>query len=70
MLKNDAVRDQWINEQVAEDFTQAMIDANQKVTVLPFDADHAFANPSGEHYLEKAAQEANERARTFLKDNL
>ena len=38
-------------------------DFNYKI----FDADHAFANPSGDRYLESAAQEANVMALKFLK---
>ena len=63
-------QDQWINKEVATTFQENMVDANKNAEVLAFDADHAFANPSGDHYKEEAAQEANKKAYEFLKERL
>lgn len=63
-------QDQWINKDIATAFQENMQDANKNLEVLSFDADHAFANPSGDHYEEDAAQAANEKAIDFLKERL
>ncbi|MEQ8624656.1 MAG: dienelactone hydrolase family protein [Vicingaceae bacterium] len=63
-------QDEWINENVAKAFQANMKQVNKVVEILAFDADHAFANPSGGHYKEKAAKEANEKAYEFLMEKL
>ena len=63
-------KDEWINEQVATEFKNNMKEANKKVTILPFDADHAFANPTSESYVDSAAQEANKKAFEYLSARL
>jgi len=65
-----AEQDKWINQEVADKFKSNMDQAGKEITVMAFDADHAFANPSSEKYIEKAAQEANATAIEYLKANL
>lgn len=63
-------QDQWINEGVVNKFKTNMASADKELEVLTFDADHAFANPSSEKYIETAAQEANAAALGYLKERL
>jgi len=63
-------QDEWINEEVANNFEENMKAANKEVKIMAFDADHAFANPTGEHYLEDAAMEANQAALEFIKKRM
>ena len=63
-------QDQWINEEVVNKFKTNMASADKELEVLTFDADHAFANPSSEKYIETAAQEANAAALGYLKERL
>ena len=60
-------QDRWINEDVKEEFEIKMERAGKNLSVLEYDADHAFANPSGSRYNEEAAQDANAKALEYLK---
>jgi carboxymethylenebutenolidase len=62
-----ATRDKWINEEVVNKFQQNMDAAGKKLSIMKFEADHAFANPSNPNYDKAAAAEANKQARNFLK---
>ncbi|WP_437852705.1 dienelactone hydrolase family protein [Sorangium sp. So ce363] len=59
-------QDKGIPPEVVNDFDKALHDAGIEHEVLRYDADHAFANPSGERYNTKAAADAWEKARRFL----
>ncbi len=65
-----AEKDKWITPEVVDKFSNVMKALNKPVEVKQFDADHAFANPSGERYKESAAQEANAMALSFLQAHL
>ena len=65
-----AEQDQWINKEVADKFKTNMKAAGKNLMVKSFDADHAFANPTQEHYLEAAAAEANALSLEFLQERL
>jgi carboxymethylenebutenolidase len=65
-----ATKDAWINKDVVGKFEQNMRIANKKVSVNWFEADHAFANPSGKHYQEKEANAAREIVTLYLKSKL
>ena len=65
-----AENDKWINKEVADKFKSNMEAAKGSLEVLAFDADHAFANPSSERYVEEAAQEANAAAIEYLRKRL
>jgi carboxymethylenebutenolidase len=65
-----AEKDKWINEEVIDNFAALAKATGKDVKVKGFDADHAFANPSGDRYNEEAAQEANKLALNFLKKRM
>lgn len=65
-----AEKDKWITPEVVDKFANVMKAINKPIEVKQFDADHAFANPSGDRYKESAAQEANALALTFLQEHL
>jgi carboxymethylenebutenolidase len=62
-----ASKDKWINDKVVADFETNMASANKKVTVHRYDADHAFANPTGARYNEAAAKAARDVVIEYLK---
>lgn len=65
-----AKKDTWISPEKVEKFDALAKATGKKFTYKIFDADHAFANPSGDRYKETAAQEANAMALDFLKKKL
>ncbi len=65
-----AKRDGWITPEKVAAFDLALKDAGIKHEFRSYDADHAFANPSGGRYNPAAAQDANEATRRFLKSVL
>ncbi len=65
-----AKKDQWINDQVVENFAKAMTKANHSLEVLHYDAYHAFANPSNPHYDKKDGDDAMEHTMAFFKAHL
>lgn len=62
-----AKKDAWISPKKVENFDALTKAPGKDFNYKIFDADHAFANPSGDRYLESAAQEANVMALKFLK---
>ena len=65
-----AKRDGFITPQRVAGFDTALKDAGVKHEFRTYDADHAFANPSGGSYNPPAAQDANDATRRFLKSVL
>ena len=65
-----AKRDGWITPEKVAAFDLALQDAGIKHEFRSYDADHAFANPTGGRYNPAAAQDANEATRRFLKSVL
>lgn len=65
-----ANRDEWITPAKVDAFEKAMKTAGKTLVVRRYDADHAFANPSGQRYDEAAAKDAWEVTRSFLADAL
>jgi carboxymethylenebutenolidase len=63
-------RDTSIPPDVVKAFAAGLKKAGVRHDILRYDADHAFANPSGAHYDEQSAAAAWERARMFLRKNL
>jgi carboxymethylenebutenolidase len=64
-------RDKRINKEVVDKFETNMKTAEKKLTVLPYEADHAFANPSNATaYNETASVEAYKNTLYFLKARL
>jgi carboxymethylenebutenolidase len=70
VLGHFASRDEFINEAMVRSFEAAMAQAGKPVTVYWYEADHAFANPSGGRYDEADAALAWSRTLAFLRENL
>lgn len=65
-----ATQDKWINKGVVDGFKSAMSTAKKPLTVLPFNEDHAFANPSNPKYSKKDATTAMNATLAFFKKYL
>ncbi len=63
-------QDKWINKDVTEKFEKNMIAAGKKLTVKPYDADHAFANPSNPKHSKEFTADAYKNTLVFLKARL
>jgi carboxymethylenebutenolidase len=59
-------QDKGIPPEQVNEFDKALHDAGIEHEILRYDADHAFANPSGKRYDTKAAADAWEHVRRFL----
>ncbi|MBI1205681.1 MAG: dienelactone hydrolase family protein [Azospirillum sp.] len=70
VLGHFADRDKWITPAMVEQFRQALERANQPFEIFSYDADHAFANPTGRNYDSEDAQVAWERTLAFLSRTL
>jgi carboxymethylenebutenolidase len=70
VLGHFATRDTFINRPMVEGFERAMAQAGKSVTVYWYDADHAFANPTGARYDAADTKLAWERTLGFLRTNL
>jgi carboxymethylenebutenolidase len=65
-----AKKDGWITPAKVEAFDRALTEAGVKHSFHSFEADHAFANPTGGRYNPPAAEEANALTRKFLAEAL
>lgn len=65
-----ATQDQWINQAMVDGFTQATAAAGKSAEIHWYEADHAFANPTGGRYDGADANLAWERTLAFLGANL
>jgi carboxymethylenebutenolidase len=63
-------RDPSITPEIVNQFEKALDQAGVPHEIYRFDASHAFANPSGANYNERAAAEAWEKTRAFLAKHL
>jgi len=63
-------KDKAIPPEKVNAFEAALKEAGVKATIYRYDADHAFANPSGQRYDEKSAADAWSKVRPFLADKL
>ncbi|MGD9538345.1 MAG: dienelactone hydrolase family protein [Alphaproteobacteria bacterium] len=70
VLGHFALKDQWINQEMVNGFTAAMAKAGKGVEARWYDADHAFANPTGGSYDEADTKAAWERTLAFLKGTI
>ena len=70
VLGHFATRDQWINRPMVEGFARVMAQAGQPLTVYWYEADHAFANPTGGRYDAEDAALASDRTLAFLRQHL
>ena len=65
-----ATRDKWITPQVGQDFVKNMAAAGKKVTVVEYDAEHAFANPSNPNHDATLSADAYGRSLKYMKKRL
>lgn len=66
-----ATKDKWINKEMVSGFEAAMKEAGQPAPeVYWYEADHAFANPSGGRYDKEDAQVSWKRTSDFLSKHL
>ena len=70
VLGHFAKRDKWINKEMVDAFTHEMEAAQKPLTVHWYEADHAFANPTGARYDEADAALSWQRTLAFFKANL
>jgi carboxymethylenebutenolidase len=63
-------RDKSIPPAVIAKFDQGLTNAGVKHEILRYDAHHAFANPSGGRYDQKAAEDAWKKVRAFFAETL
>lgn len=63
-------QDQWINKAMTEKFEANMKAAGKNVTVKPYDADHAFANPSNPKHNVEFTADAYKNTLDFFKARL
>ena len=70
VLGQFAEKDGWINHAMVDPFVASMKKLGKRLELHWYDADHAFANPTGHNYDKKDAQVAWDRTLKFLKANL
>lgn len=70
VLGHFAEKDGWINHAMVDGFAAAMTKAGKRLEAHWYDADHAFANPTGARYDEADAKLAWERTLAFLKGTI
>jgi len=59
-------QDKWITPESVEAFKEGLATAKVENTIKSYDADHAFANPSGARFKEEPAQDAWRTTLEFL----
>jgi carboxymethylenebutenolidase len=70
VLGHFATRDQWINKAMVDGFAAEMKKAGKPLEAHWYEADHAFANPTGQNFQKPEAQKAWKRTLDFLKTTL
>ena len=71
VLGHFAGKDGFINPPMVDGFEAAMKEAGKKAEIYRYaDANHAFANPTGQNYVKEDARVAWDRTVAFLKANL
>jgi carboxymethylenebutenolidase len=70
VLGHFATRDQRINRPMVEGFEKSMAEAGKPLTVYWYEADHAFANPTGARYDAEDAKLAWDRTLAFFRAHL
>jgi carboxymethylenebutenolidase len=63
-------QDKWINKEVVDKFTANMKAEKKTLTVAPYNADHAFANPSNPKFNKAFADDAFSKAMDLIKKEL
>ena len=62
-----ATEDQWINPAMVQGFEAEMKKAGKVLELHNYDANHAFANPTGQNYDAADARQAWDHTAAFLK---
>jgi carboxymethylenebutenolidase len=70
VLGHFASRDKWINEKMVAGFEAQMAAAGKQLTAHWYEAEHAFANPTGARYDEADAKLAWQRTLAFFEQHL
>ena len=70
VLMFQGLKDQWITQKVVNGFKSAMIGAHKNLKVYPYNAVHAFANPSNPNFDAPAAKDALKKELAFFKLHL
>jgi carboxymethylenebutenolidase len=71
VLGHFAQQDEWINQEMVDNFEYALLKAGKEYAIYWYDAKHAFANPTqAPRYDAGSATLAWERSLAFLKKNL
>lgn len=65
-----ADQDKWITPAIVREYESTMKSLGKSITVLPFKADHAFANPSGMNYNSDATATAWKASVEFFEAHL
>lgn len=65
-----ASKDGWITKKQVLDFEDGLKEAKVSHEVISYDADHAFADPSGYRFEEASARDAWSKTLKFLAENL
>jgi carboxymethylenebutenolidase len=63
-------QDTFINPEMVNGFEAALKEDGIKNEIYRYDANHAFANPTGQNYDKEDARVAWDRTIAFLKTNL
>lgn len=63
-------QDKWINKEVVNKFEINAKTLKKSLKVEPYNADHAFANPSNPKYNKEMADDAFKKSMQFIKDFL
>jgi carboxymethylenebutenolidase len=63
-------QDKYINKDVTDKFEKNMAAAGKKLTIKPYDADHAFANPSNPKHNKDFTADAYKNTLEFFKARL
>lgn len=63
-------QDKYINKEVTDKFEKNMATAGKKLTIKPYDADHAFANPSNPKHSKEFTADAYKHTLDFFKARL
>lgn len=67
VLMIHAKQDKWINDATVAEFKKNMEAAGKSLTVSEYDADHAFANPSGPRFNDDAARKSRAVVLEYLR---
>ncbi len=70
LLGHFAERDQWIDHKMVDPFEARLKEAGKRGEIHWYQADHAFANPTGDHYQKPDAERSWQRTLDFFRANL